>query len=488
MTGNNTTMTVLAVAFGLLAGFWILRLLQAARRKATVHADLPAAAVTPTLATVAPVLPAAPLTATVHYTDAGGRSSVREVVIHSRKLVGEGRDALNVREGGDPTPKLYLIERISRLDYTVEGEICSLTSAVLIRELLERVIPFKEPRSPRNDRVAPEPAPAASEAGHVPEPSSAQAALPLPSLLPEGACGFAVFDLETTGFGAEHRILEIAVIRLEPDGRIKDVWETLVHPGMAIPSGIAQTKHRIHDRMVANAPAFADVAADLAARLDGHVLVAHNLPFDQGFLERRFAAVEGIQINLGRGLNTMKAKESLESLCKRLAVSLPPDEAHSALVDARALAQALVAGISHLQPAEAAVALERTVAAEGCTLQPRSAVQTNAVPEGWRPQPVPLVPGAEFIKTDVADSAAEALAERLGLVYRQAKKVPKRRRPAFLLADDLASTTTKMREAKEQRLPVLRVCDIKDLAVGSEALGWLFEMQEEQADASDSSN
>ncbi|MFZ9574529.1 MAG: hypothetical protein ACO28I_10445, partial [Limnohabitans sp.] len=114
--------------------------------------------------------------------------------------------------------------------------------------------------------------------------------------------------------------------------------------------------------------------------------------------------------HLGRGLNTMKSRESLEALCQRLAVPLPPDEAHSALVDARALAQALVAGISHLQPAEAAVALEQTVDAGGCMLQPRSAVQTNAVPQGWTPVQIPLESGAEFIKTDVSDAAAEALA------------------------------------------------------------------------------
>jgi hypothetical protein len=36
-----------------------------------------------------------------------------------------------------------------------------------------------------------------------------------------------------------------------------------------------------------------------------------------------------------------------------------------------------------------------------------------------------------------------------------------------------------MREAKQQRLPVLRVCDIKDLAAGSEALGWVFEPGDE---------
>ena len=101
------------------------------------------------------------------------------------------------------------------------------------------------------------------------------------------------------------------------------------------------------------------------------------------------------------------------------------------------------------------------------------------MPEGWTSRPIPLEAGAEFIKTDVSDAGAEALAQRLGLVYRPAKKVPVRRRPAFLLAEHLASTNTKMREAKQQRLPVLLVCDIKDLAAGSQALGWVFEPGDE---------
>lgn len=508
MTGNNAVMTALAVATALLTGLAIFRGLRAARRQGAVHADLPAPATppAPTLAKVVPVLPSAPLAATVHYTDAKGQSSVREVVIHSRKLEEGGCRALNVREGGDPTPRVFLIERISRLDYTVEGEPVSLSSTELIRELLERAIPLKGERAARPQaRPRPQTEPLASPQPREPEkaaavpaaPTPPAAPLPLPSLLPSGARGFAVIDLETTGFGTAHRILEIAVIRLEPDGRVKDEWDTLVHPGMAIPGGKAQEKHRVHDGMVVDAPGFAAVAADVAARLDGHVLVAHNLPFDQGFLERRFAAVEGIRIRLGQGLNTMHARESLESLCRRLAVDLPPEQAHSALVDARALAQALVAGISHLKPAEAAVLVECNGPTGGCRPQPRSALpeelltavqtvvstpaQAPEVPQGWTVRPIPLEPGAEFIKTDVSDAGAQALAERLGLLYRPAKKVPVRRRPAFLLAAHLGSTNTKMREAKQQRLPVLLIGDVQDLAAGSVAPGWVFDPGDDQA-------
>ncbi len=83
MTGSNAVMVALAVALWLAGGlgtWWVLR---RARRRASVHADLPATATLP----AAPVLevappqpssprPAAPLRATLHYTDAKGEGSV----------------------------------------------------------------------------------------------------------------------------------------------------------------------------------------------------------------------------------------------------------------------------------------------------------------------------------------------------------------------------------------------------------------------------
>jgi DNA polymerase-3 subunit epsilon len=384
------------------------------------------------------------------------------------------------------------------LEYTLDGQQYALTSAERIRELLEQVIPLQGARRVRKARqvqaespmpVAPAalaapppasaPAPPAA-AGASPAPEAPATPLPLDALLPQGSRGFAVIDLETTGFGSEHRILEIAVIRLEPDGSERDVWETLVHPGMPIPGGKAQKTHRIHDWMVEPAPSFEAVAGELAARLDGHVLVAHNLPFDQGFLERRFEAVDGIRIDLGKGLNTMKSRESLEKLCGRLGVELPPGEAHCALVDARALQQALLAGISHLQPAEAAVRVDHNGVARDCVLHTRKSVGSEPTPppapppEGWSRLPVPLTAGAEFIRTDVPEASARALAERLGLEYRSVKTVQVNRRPAILLAGDLNSSTTKMRGAREQGVPVLLLQELQELTAGATAMGWVY--------------
>jgi len=44
--------------------------------------------------------------------------------------------------------------------------------------------------------------------------------------------GFAVIDLETTGFAYHHtdRVCEIGVVLVAPDGGREDCWSTLVNP------------------------------------------------------------------------------------------------------------------------------------------------------------------------------------------------------------------------------------------------------------------
>ena len=44
--------------------------------------------------------------------------------------------------------------------------------------------------------------------------------------------GYAVVDIETTGFSYKHghRIVEIGVVELSPEGAVQDSWETLINP------------------------------------------------------------------------------------------------------------------------------------------------------------------------------------------------------------------------------------------------------------------
>ncbi len=71
-----------------------------------------------------------------------------------------------------------------------------------------------------------------------------------------------VLDLETTGINPRlDRIVEIAAVKLHPDGR-RETWKKRINPQRPIPSG-ATAVHGISDADVAAAPLFSEVAFDL---------------------------------------------------------------------------------------------------------------------------------------------------------------------------------------------------------------------------------
>jgi DNA polymerase III subunit epsilon len=94
---------------------------------------------------------------------------------------------------------------------------------------------------------------------------------------------FAVIDLETTGWSpGAAAITEVAAVRVR-DGRRQGEFASLVNPGVPVPPGIEDLTG-ISDWMLAAAPRLPAVLPGLLDFADGCVLVAHNAPFDIGFL------------------------------------------------------------------------------------------------------------------------------------------------------------------------------------------------------------
>ena len=94
---------------------------------------------------------------------------------------------------------------------------------------------------------------------------------------------FAVVDLETTGWSPEAAaITEIGAVRVRGDQR-QGEFASLVNPGTAVPPSIEDLTG-ITDWMLAPAPRVASVLPGLLTFARGCVLVAHNAPFDLGFL------------------------------------------------------------------------------------------------------------------------------------------------------------------------------------------------------------
>ncbi|MGO1383801.1 MAG: DEDD exonuclease domain-containing protein [Arachnia sp.] len=95
---------------------------------------------------------------------------------------------------------------------------------------------------------------------------------------------FCVVDLETTGGGRDSSITEIGAVKV-CGGEILGEFQTLVRPTAPIPPMI-QVLTGITNQMVADAPHLAEALPLFANFSAGCVLVAHNAPFDIGFLRR----------------------------------------------------------------------------------------------------------------------------------------------------------------------------------------------------------
>ena len=97
-----------------------------------------------------------------------------------------------------------------------------------------------------------------------------------------------VFDTETTGTNFRtDRIVEIACVKVHPDGR-RESWVRRVNPTIPIPPA-STAIHGIRDRDVAALPAFAGIAAELVAFLDGCDLAGYNIAgFDLPVLRVEF--------------------------------------------------------------------------------------------------------------------------------------------------------------------------------------------------------
>ncbi|MFE9247339.1 DEDDh family exonuclease [Streptomyces sp. NPDC007088] len=163
---------------------------------------------------------------------------------------------------------------------------------------------------------------------------------PWPTAYPPG---YAVVDVETTGLARDDRIVSAAVYRLDARGEVEDHWYTLVNPERD-PGPV--WIHGLTSDVLEGAPLFAEIAAELSARLEGRVLVAHNAVFDWSMLAREYARAQRqapvrqrlCTIALSKELALPLPNHKLESLAAHFGVV--QRQAHHALDDARVLAEA----------------------------------------------------------------------------------------------------------------------------------------------------
>jgi DNA polymerase-3 subunit epsilon len=168
---------------------------------------------------------------------------------------------------------------------------------------------------------------------------------------------FVVVDVETTGMSpVDDRITEVAMMRVE-DGTLTKEFSTLVNPLVTIPAYITSMTG-IDNVMVRDAPTAREVVPFVAEFLGDAVFVAHNAPFDWGFLTHTAQRERGLQLSnpqlctvrLANRILPQLPSKSLGPVAEFLDVKIP--DRHRASGDAYATALILVKFLSYLKKRE----------------------------------------------------------------------------------------------------------------------------------------
>ncbi|MGK6351127.1 exonuclease domain-containing protein [Parapedobacter sp. DT-150] len=153
---------------------------------------------------------------------------------------------------------------------------------------------------------------------------------------------YAIVDIETTGgFAAGSGITEIAIL-IHDGCEVVDRFESLINPQCPIPVSI-QAMTGITNELVADSPAFDELAGRIHEMLDGRIFVAHSVNFDYSFLKHHlavsgypFAAPKLCTVRMSRKIRPGLRSYSLGKLCD--ALGIPINHRHRAGGDAQATA------------------------------------------------------------------------------------------------------------------------------------------------------
>jgi DNA polymerase III epsilon subunit len=163
-----------------------------------------------------------------------------------------------------------------------------------------------------------------------------------------------VIDFETTGLHARHgdAVIEVGAVRI--DGlRVRDeqVMSQLVDPGRPVSTDSLEV-HGIEDEQLEGKPGFADVLPELERWMDGRAVVAHNAPFDLGFLRMEAERAGEIPprpsaldtVLLARAVSPgLEHGYGLDAVASRLDLCCAEGERHRAAGDALLTAHVYVA-------------------------------------------------------------------------------------------------------------------------------------------------
>ncbi len=153
-----------------------------------------------------------------------------------------------------------------------------------------------------------------------------------------------IFDIETTGLKYDaDSIIEFGAVRIV-NGEIADTFQQLINPGFSLPANIVELTH-IRDMDLQGMPDIATVLPQFLEFVGDSAVVAHNAPFDTGFVAAwaNKLGIDGLRgpiidtVRLSRSLLPNLQRHSLAAVTSHLKIK--NSQHHRALADAEATAR-----------------------------------------------------------------------------------------------------------------------------------------------------
>lgn len=202
-----------------------------------------------------------------------------------------------------------------------------------------------------------------------------------------------VLDTETTGLDPRSgdRVIEVAAIELFNFMPTGATFHRVIDPERDVPEEATRV-HGFTAEMLRGKPRFADIAEEMLDFLGEDEIIAHNAPFDFGFLDAELVLAGLPKLNRARMVDSLEIAKrrypglpnSLDALCRRLGVDNSMRSSHNALLDVKLLAEVFLQLMGGKQPG-----LDLAAAPSRPALAAAAAERV-----AWVPRPI-LVPEAE---------------------------------------------------------------------------------------------
>ncbi|MCH4023741.1 MAG: DNA polymerase III subunit epsilon [Acetobacter sp.] len=160
-----------------------------------------------------------------------------------------------------------------------------------------------------------------------------------------------LFDTETTGFDPldGDRVIEIAALELIGDLPTGESFHVLIDPERDIPPEATKV-HGFTAEDLRGKPKFSSIAQGFLDFVGEDELIAHNAPFDFGFMNAELERSGFPVLAKERMVDTLTmAREmfpgmpnSLDALCRRFSIDLSERTTHNALLDCKLLAEVYI--------------------------------------------------------------------------------------------------------------------------------------------------